>query len=59
MAAFTFEKISSPDRRTPIAPAAKKQRGLISQMIDRLAETRARRSSRGEHNGRREGKSGS
>lgn len=44
MPAFTFEKISPPVRR---APTPKKPRGLISQMIDRFAERRARRALRG------------
>jgi hypothetical protein len=43
MPAFTFEKISPPVRRGPAATPPKKPRGLISQMIDRLAERRARR----------------
>lgn len=42
MPAFTFEKISPPARRAPTA-TPKKPRGLISQMIDRFAERRARR----------------
>ncbi|MDA9404746.1 hypothetical protein [Bradyrhizobium sp. CCBAU 45389] len=43
MPAFTFEKISPPARRAPAATGPKKPRGLISQMIDRFAERRARR----------------
>ena len=43
MPAFTFEKISPPVRRAPAAATPKKPRGLISQVIDRLAERRARR----------------
>ncbi|RQH13221.1 hypothetical protein [Bradyrhizobium sp. RP6] len=43
MPAFTFEKISPPVRRGPAATPPKKPRGLISQMIDRFAERRARR----------------
>ncbi|WP_027572563.1 hypothetical protein [Bradyrhizobium sp. WSM1743] len=46
MPAFTFEKISPPVRRAPTAAAPKKPRGLISQMIDRFAERRARRTLR-------------
>lgn len=42
MPAFTFEKISPPVRRAPAATTPKK-RGLISQMMDRVAERRARR----------------
>ena len=43
MPAFTFEKISPPVRRGPIAPVEQKQRGVIVQMLDRLVEARARR----------------
>ncbi|MBW7970379.1 hypothetical protein [Bradyrhizobium sp. BR 10289] len=43
MPAFTFEKISPPVRRAPAATLPKKPRGLISQMIDRFVERRARR----------------
>lgn len=43
MPAFMFEKISPPVRRAPAASSPKKPRGLISQMIDRFAERRARR----------------
>ena len=44
MPAFTFEKLSPPARRATNAPAAeKKQRGVISSMLDRLAEARSKR----------------
>jgi hypothetical protein len=43
MPAFTFEKISPPARRAPAATTPKKPRGIISQMIDRFAERRAKR----------------
>ncbi|MGF6306857.1 hypothetical protein ABIB82_001004 [Bradyrhizobium sp. i1.8.4] len=43
MPAFTFEKISPPAPRGPIAPIEQKQRGVIVQMLDRFAEARARR----------------
>lgn len=43
MPAFTFEKISPSVRRAPTAAVPKKPRGLISQMINRFAERRARR----------------
>lgn len=43
MPAFTFEKISPPVPRGPIAPIEQKQRGVIVQMLDRLVEARARR----------------
>lgn len=56
MPAFTFEKISPPARRTPAAAPPKKPRGLISQMIDRFAERRARRALRGERAVRRDEK---
>lgn len=48
MPAFTFEKISPPARRAPAAATPKKPRGIISQMIDRFAERRARRALRSE-----------
>jgi hypothetical protein len=56
MPAFTFEKISPPARRAPAATTPKKPRGLISQMIDRIAERRARRVLQGEHAMRRDEK---
>jgi hypothetical protein len=43
MPAFTFEKISPPVRRGPIAPIVKKQRGLIVQVLDSFVEARVRR----------------
>ena len=46
MPAFSFEKISPPVRRGPIPPIAKKQRGVIVQILDRLVEARAKRSQR-------------
>jgi hypothetical protein len=46
MPAFTFEKISPPIRRGPIPPIAKKQRGVIVQMLDRFVEARVERSKR-------------
>lgn len=56
MPAFTFEKITPPVRRAPTAAAPEKPRGVISQMIDRLAERRARRALRAEHAVRRDEK---
>ncbi|MGY4622252.1 hypothetical protein [Bradyrhizobium sp. USDA 4486] len=47
MPAFTFEKIKPPVRGAPAATQPEKPRGLISQMIDRFAERRARRALRG------------
>ncbi|KRQ93980.1 hypothetical protein [Bradyrhizobium valentinum] len=45
MPAFTFEKISPPVDGSPIAPVAnKKQRGVVVQILDRLAEARVKRS---------------
>ena len=41
--AFTFEKISPPARRAPAATTPKKPRGMISRMIDRFGDRRARR----------------
>ncbi|MBA2399780.1 MAG: hypothetical protein H0V72_13970 [Bradyrhizobium sp.] len=47
MPAFTFEKISPPDRRGPVPPIAnKKQRGVIVQMLDRFVEARVKRTPR-------------
>jgi hypothetical protein len=46
MPAFTFEKISPPVRRGPIPPIAKKQRGVIVQILDRFVEARVKRTSR-------------
>ncbi|MBV8923781.1 MAG: hypothetical protein JOZ74_00290 [Bradyrhizobium sp.] len=44
MPAFTFEKLSPPAPRIANAPAAdKKQRGVISSMLNRLAEARGKR----------------
>jgi hypothetical protein len=44
MPAFTFEKISPPDRHGPVPPIAnKKQRGVIVQMLDRFVEARVKR----------------
>jgi hypothetical protein len=47
MPAFTFEKIAPPVRRGPIAPIAKKQRGVIVQILDRLVEARVKRKEKG------------
>ena len=46
MPAFTFEKLSPPLRRGPIPPIAKKQRGVIVQILDRFVEARVKRSLR-------------
>ncbi|HLX14623.1 MAG TPA: hypothetical protein VKS24_05380 [Bradyrhizobium sp.] len=43
MPVFTFEKISPPVRRGPLAPAVKKQRGVIVQILDRFVEARVKR----------------
>ena len=52
MPAFTFEKISPPDRRGPVPPVAnKKQRGVIVQMLDRFVEARVKRSQRKQEKG--------
>jgi hypothetical protein len=50
MPAFTFEKLSPPGRRAANAPAAdKKQRGVISSMLDRLTGARSKRRLSKEH----------
>jgi hypothetical protein len=46
MPAFTFEKISPPIRRGPVPPIAKKQRGVIVQILDRFVEARVQRTLR-------------
>ncbi len=51
MPAFSFEKISPPVRRGPIPPIAKKQRGVIIQILDRFAEARVKRSQRKQEKG--------
>jgi hypothetical protein len=43
MPAFSFEKISPPVRRGPIAPIVKKQRGLIVQMLGSFVEARVKK----------------
>jgi hypothetical protein len=48
MPAFTFEKISPPVRRGPIPSIAKKQRGVIVQILDRFVEARVKRTMREE-----------
>ena len=48
MPVFTFEKISPPVRRGPIAPIVKKQRGVIVQILDRFVEARVKRTLREE-----------
>jgi hypothetical protein len=53
MPAFTFEKIPPeknppPIRRGPIPSIARKQRGVIVQILDRFVEARVKRSLRGE-----------
>ena len=46
MPAFSFEKISPPVRRGPIAPIVKKQRGLIAQILESFVEARVKKSER-------------
>ena len=48
MPAFTFEKISPPIRRGPVPPIARKQRGVIVQILDRFVEARIKRGLREE-----------
>jgi hypothetical protein len=43
MPSFTFEKISPPVRRGPIPPIAKKQRGLIVQVLESFVEARVKK----------------
>lgn len=49
MPAFTFEKISPSARRAQMGAAPKKPRGVIGQVIERIAERRARRALQDEH----------
>jgi hypothetical protein len=44
MPAFSFEKISPPASRGPIAPIVVKKRGVIVQILDRFVEARFKRS---------------
>lgn len=46
MPAFTFEKISPPVRRGPVPSIAKKQRGVIVNILARFVEARVKRNSR-------------
>ena len=46
MPAFSFEKISPPVRRGPIAPIVKKQRGLIAQILSSFVAARVKNSER-------------
>jgi hypothetical protein len=48
MPAFTFEKLSPPLRRGPVPAIAKKQRGVIVQVLDRFVEARIKRTLREE-----------
>jgi len=43
MPAFTFEKISPPASRGPIAPIVVKKRGVIVQILDRFVDARVKR----------------
>jgi hypothetical protein len=56
MPSFTFEKISPPVRRAPAATTPTKPRGLIQQVIARVAERRAKRALQGDHAMRRDDK---
>jgi hypothetical protein len=53
MPAFMFEKISSAPRHIQ-APAIKEPRGVIVQMLDRLAESRLGREARASRRAQRE-----
>jgi hypothetical protein len=49
MPAFSFEKISPPTVRgpiAPIAPIAKRRRGLVFQILDRFVDARVKRTLR-------------
>lgn len=56
MPAFSFEKITPPVRCAPAATPPKKPRGLISQMMDRVAVRRAKRALQDERAVRRDDK---
>ena len=47
MPAFSFEKISPPASRGPIAPIVVKKRGVIVQILDRFVEARVKRDEKG------------
>jgi hypothetical protein len=53
MPAFMFEKISSAPRRVQ-APVLKEPRGVIVQMLGRLAESRLNRGTRASRRAQRE-----
>jgi hypothetical protein len=53
MPVFTFEKISPPTPRVPPDPAAEKPRSVIVQFLDRLVETRVKRTGLDEKAARR------
>ena len=50
MPIFSFEKISPPVPRAPVAATSviRKQTGVLVQMLDRFVEARVKRSLRGE-----------
>ena len=43
MPAFSFEKIEPPAQDGPVPPAVKQQRSVFVQLLDRLVETRLKR----------------
>ena len=43
MPAFSFEKISLPASRGPIAPIVVRKRGVIVQILDRFVEARVKK----------------
>ena len=51
MPAFSFEKISPPVRRGPIAPIVKKQRGLIAQILGSFVQARVKKNEERTNNG--------
>jgi hypothetical protein len=46
MPAFSFEKISPPNRHDPAPPIEKQPRGVIVQILGRFAERRVERAQR-------------
>ena len=46
MPAFMFEKISPPDHGVPAPGTANKQRGIVRQILRRVAKARVKRTQR-------------
>jgi hypothetical protein len=49
MPAFSFERISPPVRRGPIAPSAKRRRGFIFSLVSCFAKLRGSDAARRQH----------